>query len=319
MSTKTEADMELAKRARRFASLAVAFVVAIAVGCEQTPTRPEASRTPDIETRSPSLSSAAATQSKAPFKTWHQGFQHGTEGWYGAETPGGLGWCGSIEQVRRRGGSVAPSAGRAYAVVEQGVCNEHWSGLFGTTLRGAPWTPGPAFSTIANPWPEGGYVRELDIYLDPSWTANPLDSDTYVFEPGAEALQNTTVLSYSVSFFGFSVDPADPFRYVQVPVAPGSGKLLVGNDEYPITEAGWYTFRHVFSEDGGGNLQIRFELEARRGGTLHTEDVTSLYYRPGSSPSDFSVDEIGTGYSWFTSISPGLELPIDEYRVRRGR
>lgn len=238
MGTKTETDTKLPERVRRFASLAVACVVAIAVGCEQTPTHPEASRTPDAETPSPSMSSASATQSNAAFKTWHQGFQHGSEGWYGGETPGELGWCGSIEQVERGEGSIAPSVGRAYAVAAQGPCNEHWSDLFGSSLRGAPWTPGPGFSTIANPWPEGGYVGELDIYLDPSWTANPLESGTYVFEPGADALQNTTVFSYSVSFFGFSLDPADPFRYVQVPVASGSGKLLVGNDEYPVTEGG---------------------------------------------------------------------------------
>lgn len=47
--------------------------------------------------------------------------------------------------------------------------------------------------------------------------------------------------------------------------------------------------------------------------------MTSHYYSTGSSPSDFAVAEVGTDYAWFTSISPGLELPIDEYRVRRGR
>lgn len=309
----------------RFGSLALAALVSTAMACEQAPTGTEVVPASELSDPHVSASTTSMTKSSASFKTWHQGFQHGTDGWYGGETPGELGWCGSIEQVRRGEGSVAPSAGRAHAVVVQGACNEHWSSLFniddnGTTIQlvGVPWSPGPAFSALANPWPEGGYVMELDIYLDPSWTPNPLDPDTYVFEPGSDAFENSTVFSYSVTFFGLSLDPTSPFRYVQVPVSPGSGNLLVGNDEYPVTEAGWYTFRHVFSENGDGNLQIRFELEARGGGILHTEDVTSLYYT-GSSPSDFAVTEVGTGYAWFTSISPGLELPIDEYRVRRGR
>lgn len=301
----------------RFASLALVVLVAAAMACERAPTGTEGDPAPDLSELHAS-STTSMTKSSAPFKVWHQGFNGDTEGWYGAETLEDLGWCGSIESVDRRSSGVRPSAGRGHAVVSQGSCNENWTSVYGPDLVGAPWSPGPALSALANPWPEGGYVVELDIYLDPDWTAAPLEEGTFVFEPGADAVQNTTVFSYSVSFFGFTVDPASPFRYVQVPVSPGSENLLVGNDEYPVAEAGWYTFRHVFSENGDGNLQIRFELEARRGGTLHTEDVTSLYFT-GSSPSDFAVAEVGTGYAWFTSISPGLALPIDEYRVRRGR
>lgn len=36
---------------------------------------------------------------------------------------------------------------------------------------------------------------------------------------------------------------------------------------HTVDQAGWYTFRHVFGEDGG-KLSVTFELASRRGGTL---------------------------------------------------
>ena len=52
---------------------------------------------------------APMANSNAPFLAWHQGFEHGLEGWYGCETDGALGWCGSITGVSARGRKGAKS------------------------------------------------------------------------------------------------------------------------------------------------------------------------------------------------------------------
>lgn len=272
---------------------------------------------PDGGPAAPSSASAygtieSLTHTGATFPTWHQGFNHDTEGWYGAGTPGELGWCGDI--VRMTGGDPRPSAGRGYAVVSQGVCNDLWDATYsfpGGTLVGAPWAPGPDFAALGESWPVGGYVVELDIWLDPAWDAVPPEEGTWVFE---ESIAGTgAVLGYSVSF----QTPEDgAYHYLRVPVMPGDGRLVVG-DGHEVTEPGWYTFRHVF-RDEGGSLAVEFQIAEAHGGVLGTETVGAVYFEPGVSPSDFATDDVAPGYAWFTSISQGLDLPIDEYRVRRG-
>ena len=297
---------------RKLLSLAATVLFAAALGaCEQTPTTPEGTdqSSPSLEASGPSASSTAAANSSAAFKVWRQGFNHGTDGWYGMETPGQLGWCGTITQETRRSGDVAPSAGRGYAVVAQDGCNATWSGVFGTGLVGAPWGPGPGFAALFNPFPDGGYVVELDLYLDPSYQAVAPAEGTFVFEfPTWQG----AVIGYSVSF-GTLSDGA--FHYLWLPVWESTGELLV--DTYAVTEAGWYTFRFVF-RDAGGSLAVDFELDDRRGRTLFTKEMTSTFYT-GAAVSSFDPANVGTGYTWFTSISSGLDLPIDEYQVRRGQ
>lgn len=326
MFERTRSKRSPGRSIGRFGSLALAALVATAMACEQAPTGTEVVPTPELSDPHVSASTTSMTKSSAPFKVWHQGFNGDTDGWFGAETPGELGWCGSIEQVNRSDGAVRPSAGRGHAIVSQGSCNELWNsnpadGGFGPGLDGAPWAPGPEFSAFSGTWPTDGYVMELDIYLDPAWTAASLEEGTFVFEPGVftmppsgDAVVNETIFAYSVSFMHLE---DDSFRYLWVQVEPGDGELLVGADEHPITQAGWYTFRHVFRNDAG-DLAVDFELADRQGGTLHSESPATTLFS-GEQVSDFSATNVGSGYAWFTSISPGLDLPIDEYRVRRGQ
>lgn len=295
------------------------FLFGAVASCDDQPTSPDQSLSDltgspvaaSTSTGALQASSDGVLHSKAPFSNWYQGFNHGTAGWYGAETPGGLGWCGQIGQVAGRDGSVAPSAGRGYATVSQGSCNAHWSGVFGSELVGAPWAPGPKFAALFTTWSDGGYAMELDIYLDPAYEAVSPEEGTYVFE---FPTWKGAVFGYSVSFATLD-DGA--FHYLWIPVMSGDEKLLVGEGEHEVTEAGWYTFRYVFSDDDG-SLAVDFEFAQRRGGTVYTEALDALFYAPSLSPSDFSVSNVGTGYTWFTSISRGLTLPIDEYHVRQG-
>jgi len=275
------------------------------VACSESPTTPTTfgSSNPAIVPQS----DASLLNSNAPFKNWHQGFNQGTAGWFDRETTGSLGWCGEIEQ---NAGGVGPSAGRTYATVAQSGCNAFWSSIFGPGFRSGPWAPGPDFAGFSTVWPKGGFVVELDIYLDPTWTAEALDPGSFILGPGG------TVFTYSVSVRELA-SPADAFgsfRYFAVPVISDGGKLLVFGRE--VSEAGWYTFRHVIGNDDG-RLAVDFELAERRGGTLFTIPVVTTLF--GETVSDLSATDFGSGYIWFLSISPGLDLPIDEHRVRRGK
>lgn len=298
-------------------STALAVLLAF-TACEEMPTALDGSQDPaaEVEMDLPHSSTSGLVNSDAPFKNWRQGFNHGTEGWFGMETGDFLGWCGTISQEDRGGSGVAPSAGRGYAVVTQGDCHSDWDFLDviggGDNLVGVPWAPGPGFAAIGNAWPDGGYTVELDIYLDPtSYEAVAPPPGSWVFECLSAPCWTGAVIGYSVSFM--TLDDLN-FHYLWIPVNEGNGSLLV--DGHEVTEPGWYTFRFVFGSDDG-QLDVAFELADRRGGTLFTRSMDETLYL-GDEPGDYAVSNVGTGYAWFTSVSDGLELPIDEYRLQRG-
>jgi hypothetical protein len=226
----------------------------------------------------------AMAQSVLP--AYHEGFQHGTGIWITDETPGPGGWCGDIEQYTRGSGPVGPSKGNGYAVVAHGDCNDYWRPIF--SEGSGPYAP---FGGYSGRWPEGGFTTELDIYLDPDWASG-------------------THFTYAVSFdyLGDQAPSDPPYRYLMVPVAVADGQLTV--DGEPVNEAGWYTFRQRFMNEGG-YLAVEFEL-TQKGDVLFTKavDETSSTGEPIAS---FDVNDVGTGYSWFVAIAEGLRLPIDEH------
>lgn len=262
---------------------------------------------------------APMANSNAEFVTWHQGFEHDTAGWYDAATPGPLGWCGAIESVQGRGHggeAPAPSAGRGYATVEMGFCNEFWSTL--GVAFGAPYGPGPDQVLYSGGWPEAGYVTELDIYLDPAW------SGSYQGNFAWAGSSPDSLIQYAATIFPTDPD-AEPFHtgphyFVTVDAVPGEAALTVAGER--IEEAGWFTFRFVFS-DVAGSVWVDFELDDRNGGNLvaveGVEPVNLL--GPVQVPylGELPTAEYGSGHAWFFDIAFGLQLPIDEHRVRRGR
>lgn len=293
--------------ARRVGPLLGGLVVVALAGCDDAPTAVDrADLAGDVTTEA---SDAAAARSSSAFPNWTQGFNHDTEGWYGGETEGELGWCGTVERHDRGSGNVTPSAGRGYATVSQGPCNAFWAGQFGPDLVNAPGAYGPDFSNFSEEWPTAGFVQELDVYLDPDWEANPPPPPSVNFfaPPG-------TVLTYAATVRELSADPF-VFHYFGVPVLPGGdGLSILGHD---VTEAGWYTFRHVF-RDENGRLAVDFELAERRGGTLFSEPIATEFYT-GVPTADLVPADLGSGYVWFAAIAHGLEVPIDEHRMRPGR
>lgn len=296
---------------RRPGPLLIGLLMLVAGACQEGPTAPDGLSSASATGPAAESPAAAGESSSAIFPTTHQGFNHGTDGWFGGETAGAVGWCGTIEQQDRGSDDVTPSAGNGYATVEQGPCNAFWTGLFGPDLVNGPWAPGADFSNFSDSWPVAGYVTELDIYLDPEWQANPppLPSVNF-FAPSG------TVFTYAVTVRELSSPKeAAVFHYFFVPVLPGgNGLSILGHD---VTEAGWYTFRHLL-RDEGGQLAVDFELAERRGRTLFTEPIMTRFYS-GLPTADLDPTTLGSGYNWLPAIAHGLALPIDEHRVRPGR
>lgn len=252
---------------------------------------------------------SATLNGNAPFPVWHQGFEHDTDGWYGAATPGLLGWCGTIERETRVAGDHSPSAGRAYATVAGGPCNELWSSL--GVPYGAPYGPGPDQSLYSSVWPEAGYVAELDVFLDPAW------SSSYTGTFASDVL-----VEYGTTIFELNPDPGTfhtgPHYFVGVE-ADGDALSVLG---HPIEDAGWYVFRFVYGDEGG-HIEVGFELRDRDGALLTRRDAIEPVELLGPVKVPFTgellTSEWGSGHVWFFDIASGLQLPIDEYRVRQGR
>ena len=259
----------------------------------------------------------ALAESRAPFVNLHQGFEQDTSGWYDQTTPGPVGWCGDITRVGRDDATdIAPSAGKAYATASLGACNGFWTAS-GVPFS-APYGPGPELAGAFNAWPRAGFVTDLDVYLDPAWSGNYYGNFQFAGIPA------NVIVQYAATVFEADYMPGDihtgPHFFVDVEAIQGQSALSVAG--HTVTEAGWFTFRFLFS-DNDGNVQVDFELIDRRGGTLaRVENIspTNLlgpFRAPFTDP--LETDSYATGWVWFFDIAYGLALPIDQHRQRPGK
>jgi hypothetical protein len=237
-------------------------------------------------------------QSNAPFPGWYQGFTHDADEWAGSAVDGPDGWCGSIDQHDRGDGPVAPSTGGGYAVATGGACNAFWTEIFGPDFRSGPFA---AFTPLSTAWPVGGYVMEMDVHLDPVATSS------FAYYAAISLLDVRAEHGLPASV-----------RYFEVPVQVDAGQLTVHGEA--VTTSGWHTFRHRFGEDADGQLTVEFELAPRSGPALFTVPVehTTLFGMEGEPTSSFEAANVGNAYVWL-QLAEGQAVPIDEYRVRRGR
>lgn len=303
----------------------IAAVAVLALGaCTEPPTAIDGAQPAGADVAEAEQESVHdARELEAHFPHWLQAFNQGTEGWYGGDQPGDLGWCGDVDWHSRGSGPVEPSRSRGYATVAQGECNGFWSGVY-PNLLGAPWAPGEEASNFSSFWPGSGFVMQLDVYLDPTWTSSSVACEYPTeepFFPPVEPCNYFAVFPNSAFTIAASLratdqppGPGDVFTYFAVPVMPGGGALSIfGRD---ITEAGWYTFKWSFRDDGG-QVGVTFELSDRRGGPILSESIDQRLY--GGSTAALDPQDWGSGYLWFVRISPHLQIPIDQAHLRRGR
>ena len=139
------------------------------------------------------------------------------------------------------------------------------------------------------------YVANLDIYLNPGW-------------------QNGTGFMYAASIYMLEAT-GFPACYFAVPVEVQNGTVLVAG--YPVSDAGWYTFRFIYGEEDGA-LTVAFEL-AQNGRTLFTQSFpnTAGLVLPSVPTASLDADGVVPGYVWFVYISAG-PLPVDHFYYRPG-
>jgi len=260
-------------------------------------------------------SALASGSDRTGFPAWHQEFEQNVDGWIGGDVESAAGWCGTVEHRPSADGTVDPASGDGYAVAIGGPCNAFYQEQ-GFPPNG-PYSYGEAYSTS---FPSGGFAVELDAYLDPEqhmeftfWSSfSRLDVRD---EPGPPSDDDPE------GDFGNWISS---LRYQAVPVEAGGGDIVVGDGEltgaeHRVDEAGWYTFRHSFTEAADGSVNADFEL-ARDGEVLFTASPDTAYTPEGAEGPAFPLSEIeaenvGTGYVWL-DLSDGTELPIDRHRVR---
>lgn len=312
---------------RKLLSLTVASLVALAVGaCEEPPTklsgkdaRASANQQgqPGQElTSTPSKPRfEAMSNSRAAVKAWRQGFETDASGWFDGEEPGGNSPIyGTLERVRSGTGGIRSSSGRAYLSVgpDDGDLIFECGTLPASIDFECTTAPFSFFAGASNQWPNGGWVAETDIYLDPSWPVGT-GFDFSVASASAQ-LEDGDVVHDRDHIFHVSKDVS-------------TGDLLVGasnNSSFSpqqdleneahveITEAGWYTFRHVFRNDGG-RLAVDVEL-VQNGQVLFSKT------QPGGSDQDIPSEVGGNYYTWFVFVTDNFDsevLAADAHQLRR--
>jgi hypothetical protein len=274
-------------------------------------------------------------------RTWVQDFEMSTAGWYN-QPPG------TIHRV--------PSGytnGGGYA---DGILSAH--GNWHARLRTAgcyiatvppvtipPTAPTDCFGPFtrwgkavsANPnFPKGGYMTEVDVYLDVQWAAGKTD---FRFDWSSAINENTgnhqrdfvfnvgtpLTLAEATGMPGFYVNAStNATRSGAFPqnTCPNPGGAAPNSPNYcrkpvKITQSGWYTFRHSFyprHHMGTDYLAVDFTV-LRHDGVVMANwfiSVTDVDYAP--DPDRMSVIG-GDRYGWFV-INEINDLAIDCSNIR---
>lgn len=165
--------------------------------------------------------------------------------------------------------------------------------------------PGGAFSRFgaySDTWP-GAYVAEVDVYLDPAWSAGA-GFDYSVASSGADgAHRRDFIFHVGVVADGRLLVNGDNNTYGGV----NDFILINGGDGTPfeVTAAGWYTMQHVFYDEGGV-LAVDMNLMDASGNTVFT--ITR-----SDASDDISLIG-GNRYAWFV-FATLPDVAIDNHRL----
>lgn len=211
---------------------------------------------------------------------WNQGFETDTSGWFdNTDYPN----YGEIIRVPSGTNSVTSADGSFHAnIVEK--------------------YPYSRFDGYKSVWP-GTWIAEIDVYLDTNWSLG-------------------SGFDYSVAATG--TDNAHQRDFVfHVTKDTSTGNLLIAgsnntnfnpredleniSNHYVIANSGWYTLRHTF-KNVAGVLAVDLQLVDSNNNVLWTETRTNAQ--------DTIPDQVGGNrYAWFTAMSAGLNLAIDNHKL----
>lgn len=180
---------------------------------------------------------------------------------------------GTIDRVVSGTGGIASSAGVAHAQV--GAAQ---SSVF------------TRFGGYRNDF-GNGFTASLDIYLDPNWDEGTGFDYSVAVSNQSGGHQRDWIFHVGVEGGDLLVNASNNADFVTNPF-----KLLNdnGGNNFTVTSAGWYTFQHVFADDGTGLLSVDYNLLSAGGTVLYS--VTR-----GSNPADDIATTVGGNrYGWFT-------------------
>jgi hypothetical protein len=212
---------------------------------------------------------------------WNQGFETSTDGWLDANST----WYGLATRVLSGTNGIASSKGSYHAIFEGDADS-------------APFTRFDAYRSV---WP-GTWTAEIDVYLDPAWASG-------------------TGFDYSVAATNSVGGHLRDFIF-HVTKDTSTGKLFVAGsnntnyapredleniNHYEVGSAGWYTFQHIF-RDQGGALAVDLNLLDANGSLLFTETRFNA--------ADLIPTVVGGNrYGWFTFINVGGGIAVDEHQL----
>lgn len=266
-------------------------------------------------------------------RTWVQDFERSTAGWYDLPP-------GTIHRVPS--GYFSPFG---YA---SGIDSAHgdWHARLRTsgceTLRFTTTTTcfGPftrwGKATSQNPdFPKGGYMTEVDIYLDVAWVATGGGRNDYRFDWSSAINENTGNHQRDFVFnVGTPLTSAEalatPGYYVNASTnATRSGAFPQNMCPNPstapnycrtpvkITDSGWYTFRHSFyprHHMGTDYLAVDFTVLRHDGVVMANWFISVTIFQDPDDPDRMSTIG-GDRYGWFV-INEINDLAIDCSNLR---
>lgn len=201
---------------------------------------------------------------------------------------------GDIEQVPSGTNGIVSSAGAGHAEVTEGGGSGPYS----------------FFGGAADEFP-GTFSAELDVYLDPSWA----DGSGFDYSVAANGSDGNHQRDY---IFHVAKDTSSGDLLV---AASNNTNFAVREDldtltnNFTVTDAGWYTLRHTFYDDGTANpgfLAVDLQLVDSDGTVLWVETRGV-----GNGGVDPIADVGGNRYAWFTTIDQ-ISLAIDNHELCLG-
>jgi hypothetical protein len=197
----------------------------------------------------------ALIPAQARAQIFFQGFETDTNGWFGDITrvPSGS------PDANYASGINAASGNFFARVQENASCSPGTSCGGPATLWGSPTFDGV-------PMPPSGSISEVAIYLDMSFAATHSD---YRFDWDSDLLDvNRNFLQDYI--FNAGTGPVvpdlcgpDPHFTIAASFNSQRGSAFPQDPNWNpqcIATSGWYTFRHTFRPDGGGNLEVDMDI-----------------------------------------------------------
>ena|SRR5438477_2662417 len=241
-----------------------------------------------------SSASAPASVAASPPGTWFQGFEKNTNGWFPGSDRNIVRVPSGYVSGTGYASGIPSAAGHYHARLDMPGCTMDCDG---------PFTRWGGYSSV---FPPGGYLTQLDIYLDTAWAAThhvPLVKD-YRFDWISAINDNTGaflrdfvfnvgttptgyIIQTSTNSTRSGANPNVPCPSPSVADPPNTCRPPT-----PINTSGWYTFRHIFRDNGAGRLEVDFEIVRQDTQTLIAHQ--SIFADPISVVG-------GNRYGWFSN------------------